>query len=318
MHTEIIHVALAAIVNSNNEVLISQRAPGAHLGGFSEFPGGKLESGEQVQKALLRELEEELGICATSYRPLIKVTHQYHDITVLLDVWKVDAYSGEPVGREGQAIRWLNVEQLDSAEFPAANAAIIMALNLPEHYLITGKFDSIDEFEARLGSAIDRGIRLAQLRLTHDWLQSADEKYATQVIRRAAALCEHTGVRLMFNLPDELQQIINPSCLHLNSRKLQQYRERPDCDYLSVSCHTVQEMLDAEALGVDFMVVSPVQATATHPEITPLGWEEFAAMVAQVSVPVYALGGVCRDDTEKAWSAGAQGIAAIGALWDLE
>lgn len=316
MHTEVIHVALATIVNNNNEVLISQRAPEAHLGGFWEFPGGKLGSGESVQHALLRELDEELGICATSYRPLIKVIHRYGDKTVLLDVWKVDTYSGKPIGREGQAIQWQKVEQLAPAEFPAANAAIIQALNLPEHYLITGKFDSIDEFERRLGSAIDCGIRLAQLRLTHDWLQSVDEKYAIQVIRRVTALCEHAGVRLMFNLPDELQQVINPSCLHLNSRKLQKYRQRPDCDYLSVSCHTVQEMLDAEALGVDFMVVSPVQATATHPEITPLGWEKFAAMTAQVSVPVYALGGVCRDDTEKAWSAGAQGIAAIGALWD--
>lgn len=316
MHTEVIHVALAAIVNHNNEVLISQRAPEAHLGGFREFPGGKLEAGEPVQHALLRELDEELGICATSYRPLIKVTHRYGDKTVLLDVWKVGAYSGKPVGREGQTIQWQKLEQLDPAEFPAANAAIIQALNLPEHYLITGKFDSIDEFEARLESAINRGIRLVQLRLTHDWQQSVDEKYAAQVIGRATAICEHAGVRLMFNLPDELQQFINPSCLHLNSRKLQQYKERPDCDYLSVSCHTVQEMLDAEALGVDFMVVSPVQATATHPEITPLGWEKFAAMTAKVSVPVYALGGVCRDDTEKAWAAGAQGIAAIGALWD--
>ncbi|MCW8831291.1 MAG: NUDIX domain-containing protein, partial [Gammaproteobacteria bacterium] len=61
MSAEVIHVAAAAIINNNNEVLISQRAPDAHQGGLWEFPGGKLESGESVQHALLRELGEELG-----------------------------------------------------------------------------------------------------------------------------------------------------------------------------------------------------------------------------------------------------------------
>ncbi|MCW8830433.1 MAG: thiamine phosphate synthase, partial [Gammaproteobacteria bacterium] len=192
----------------------------------------------------------------------------------------------------------------------------IKALKLPEHYLITGKFDSVEEFEQRLGAAIDRGIRLAQLRLTNDWLQTVDKKYAAEIIKLASNLCEQSRVRLMFNMPDELNHIIRPSCLHLNSRKLQQYSERPDCDFLSVSCHDTQEMIEAQKLGVDFMVLSPVQATATHPEITPLGWGRFAEMVDAVNVPVYALGGVSREDTEKAWLAGGQGVSAIGALWN--
>lgn len=311
-----IHVAVAAIVNSNNEVLISQRAQDVHLGGLWEFPGGKLESNESVEQALLRELDEELGIHASSYRPLIKVRHQYPDKTVLLDVWKVDAYTGQADGREGQLIRWLPVEQLNHTDFPAADVPVIRALNLPEHYLITGKFDSIQEFEQRLGSAIDRGIRLAQLRLTNDWLQTVTEKHAAEIIKLANDLCQQSKVTLMFNMPDELTHIITPTCLHLNSRKLQQYSQRPDCDILSVSCHNVQEMIAAQALGVDFMVLSPVQATATHLDIIPLGWDRFTEMVAEVNVPVYALGGVSRNDTEKAWLAGGQGISAIGALWN--
>ena len=75
-------------------------------------------------------------------------------------------------------------------------------------------------------------------------------------------------------------------------------------------------MIAAQALGVDFMVLSPVQATATHPDATPLGWQQFSEMITQVNVPVYALGGVSREDTEKSWLAGGQGVAAIGALWN--
>ena len=316
MSAEIIHVAAAVIINSDNEVLISQRAAYVHQGGLWEFPGGKLESGESVQQALLRELDEELGICVNSYRPLIKITHQYPDKTVLLDVWKVDDFTGQPVGREGQAIRWQAADQLNKKEFPAADVPVIQALNLPEHYLITGKFDSIIEFEERLGLAIDRGIRLTQLRLTNDWLQIVNKKYATEIIKLATDLCERSGVRLMFNMPDELSHIVTPSCLHLNSHKLRQYTERPDCDYLSVSCHTEKELTEAQNLGADFLVLSPVQVTATHPDATPLGWDKFSEMVSAVNVPVYALGGVSKDDTEKAWLAGGQGISAIGALWN--
>ena len=315
MSAEVVHVAAAAIINSRNEILISQRAPNAHQGGLWEFPGGKLEVGESVQQALLRELEEELDIHVNSYRPLIKITHQYAEKTVLLDVWKVDNYKGTPIGKEGQSICWQSIDQLNLAEFPAANVPAIQAINLPEHYLISGKFDSINEFEERFGRAIDDGIRLAQLRLTNDWLKTVNEKQASEIIKLARDLCEQSRVRLMFNIPDELNHIITPSCLHLNSRKLHQYVERPDCEYLSVSCHNLQEMMAAQALGVDFMVLSPVQVTKSHPDVVPLGWQQFSEMVSQVNVPVYALGGVSRDDTEKAWLAGGQGIAAIGALW---
>lgn len=317
MNAEVVHVAVAAIVNDNNEILISQRAPSSHQGGLWEFPGGKLEFGESAPQALLRELDEELGIRASSYRPLIKIIHQYSDKTVLLDVWKVEEYTGQTFGKEGQNIRWQAISQLDRTEFPAANIPIIQSLNLPEHYLITGKFNSIHDFEKRLASAIDTGIRLVQLRLTTDWLKTTSKKQADLIIQLATDLCEQSRVRLMFNLPDEIGHIITPSCLHLNSKKLQQYTERPECDYLSASCHNVQEMIDAQNLGVNFMVLSPVQATESHPDVTPIGWQQFSEMVAQVNMPVYALGGVSRGDMEKSWFAGAQGIAAIGALWNL-
>lgn len=316
MDTEIVHVAVAAIVNSNNEILISQRPPDVHQGGLWEFPGGKLEYGESVQQALMREINEELDLVIKSSRPLIKITHQYDDKTVLLDVWKVDDYSGDAFGKEGQAIKWQAVNQLDPVDFPAADVSVIQSLKLPEHYMITGEFDSPYDFKRRLVSAIEKGIQLVQLRITNDWLQESTGEVATEIIKIASDVCKQYKVRLMLNVPDELDYFAPAFCLHLNSRKLKQYTERPECEYLSVSCHTEQEMKAAQALGADFIVLSPVQATRSHPDASPLGWKKFSEMIAPVNIPVYALGGVSKDDTEKAWSAGAQGIAAVGALWN--
>ncbi|MDH5710970.1 MAG: Nudix family hydrolase [Gammaproteobacteria bacterium] len=317
MTKEVVHVAAAAIVNDFNEVLISQRAHDAHQGSLWEFPGGKIEHGESVHQALLRELHEEIDIHVDSCRPLIKVKHEYADKTVLLDVWKVNSFTGKITGKEGQAIRWQAVDQLSHSEFPAADVPVIRALNLPESYLITGKFDSIHDFEQRFGTAIDNGIRLAQLRLTHDWLQENNKKTASQIINLAINLCRQSGVRLLFNIPEEISTEITSSSLHLNSHKLSQYTSRPDCDALCVSCHTKEDLIEAQHLGADFMVLSPVQATATHPDVIPLGWDKFSEMIAEINVPVYALGGVSPGDLEKAWLAGAQGISAIGALWNL-
>lgn len=317
MTKEVVHVAAAAIVNNNNEVLISQRAHDVHQGGLWEFPGGKIEAGESVQQALLRELHEEIDIQVDSCRPLIKVKHEYADKTVLLDVWKVNSYTGRITGKEGQAIRWQAVDRLNYAEFPAADVPVIKALNLPESYLITGRFDSIPDFELRLGTAIDNGIRLAQLRLTHDWLQANDKKTALEIINLSINLCRHSSVRLLFNIPEAISAEITSSSLHLNSHKLRQYTSRPDCDYLCVSCHSKGDLIDAQNLGADFMVLSPVQATATHPDVVPLGWDKFSEMITEINAPVYALGGVSRGDLEKAWLSGAQGISAIGALWNL-
>jgi 8-oxo-dGTP diphosphatase len=121
----LVHVAVGVIVNAAREILVTRRAPGTHLAGLWEFPGGKVEAAESVEKALARELEEELGIEVLEARPLLQVRHRYPRKTVLLDTWRVLRYRGEPHGREGQPLRWLPVDQLTAASFPAADGPII-------------------------------------------------------------------------------------------------------------------------------------------------------------------------------------------------
>ncbi|NHN38110.1 8-oxo-dGTP diphosphatase MutT [Pseudomaricurvus alcaniphilus] len=120
-----VHVAAGVIVDGGGRILIARRPDHTHQGGLWEFPGGKVDAGETVAEALCRELLEELGINAREYSPLLEVRHDYPDKSVLLDVWQVTAFSGEPHGREGQPVQWVPVDALADYRFPEANMAII-------------------------------------------------------------------------------------------------------------------------------------------------------------------------------------------------
>lgn len=123
-----IHVAVGVIVNTDGDILIALRPDHVHQGGLWEFPGGKVETGETVQQALTRELQEELGIQSVEFRPLIEIRHEYEDKTVFLDVWWVDSFIGQAMGVEGQEVRWVGTGQLDNYTFPAANKPIVEAI----------------------------------------------------------------------------------------------------------------------------------------------------------------------------------------------
>ena len=130
MSAEPVHVAVAVIMNPQQHVLLALRQTHQHQGGLWEFPGGKVEAGESVYDALVREIEEEIGLTISSADELVKISHDYSDKTVLLDVWLVDAFIGEPKGREGQQLRWCAIADLKEDDFPAANAAIIGAIKV--------------------------------------------------------------------------------------------------------------------------------------------------------------------------------------------
>jgi 8-oxo-dGTP diphosphatase len=124
-----LHVAVAVIINTEQEVLIALRQAHQHQGGLWEFPGGKVEAGEATSEALKREVKEELDLAVVTAIPLLEVTHDYGDKLVLLDVWHVSEYAGEARGVEGQTIRWCAVNDLDTVNFPEANKTIINAIN---------------------------------------------------------------------------------------------------------------------------------------------------------------------------------------------
>lgn len=125
---ELIPVAAGVLRDASSRVLIARRPDGGHAGGFWEFPGGKIQSGESPLQALCRELAEEIGIQVSTAVPLMTFRHSYPERVVELHVFEVSHYSGEPQGLEGQPLRWVAVDELATAGLLAADLPIAEAL----------------------------------------------------------------------------------------------------------------------------------------------------------------------------------------------
>ena len=123
-----VHVAVGVIVDNTGQqtqYFLTKRLEHSHQGGKWEFPGGKVEKDETVAQALARELKEEVAIEVLSCQPLITINHDYYDKRVLLEVFIVDQYLGEPSAKEGQGQGWFTLDELQTLDFPKANQAII-------------------------------------------------------------------------------------------------------------------------------------------------------------------------------------------------
>jgi len=308
-----LHVVAAVIRDPAGRILISRRPEHAHLGGFWEFPGGKVEADETARLALVRELAEELGLRPGAMSPLIGVRHAYPDRRIYLEVWTVGEYEGEPRGREGQRIAWVAAADLADYPLPPADLPVLKAIGLPARYLITpdpGPDHGL--FLRRLETALRSGHTLVQFRAS-----ALSEKDYVALGRRAARLCESYGARLLINGDPQRLSRIGAHGVHLSGSWLHRCgpRATPGAGLLGASCHSPGDLDRAHRIGVDFAVLSPVLPTRSHPEARPLGWARFRAWVAEARIPVYALGGLSEAELERARSAGAQGVAGIRAFW---
>lgn len=306
----LIHVAVGVVRNSAGKVLIALRAAHQHQGNLWEFPGGKVEEGETCHNALVRELKEELGIDVLETRSLIQIEHHYSDKSVLLDVCYVTDFRGNAYGREGQPLKWVSPQNLNEYDFPEANKPILHAINLPECVAVSE--DNADEhlFELRLQAALKKGAGMLMLRFKSDadklWercLQYTQTHYPSLPVVINSAI----GEAFWSQLPG----------LHLTSAHLDRQMSRPvpASVLLGASCHNAAQVARANEIGADYIMLSPVMPTASHPGGQTLGWERFGKLVRLARCPVYALGGLTTAHTGVSQFYGGQGIAAIRHFW---
>ena len=307
-----VHVAVAVIENAQGEILIAKRLDHQHMGGYWEFPGGKVEPGETLLEALRREIQEELSLHIHTAEPFLKVPFQYPDKKVLLDIWRVTSFVGEPQGCEGQRIQWVNKDCLPHYTFPPANHPILTALALSERMLITGSFSDAAECVQRVHHAIlVNGIRAVQLR-AHTLSKAAYQTLAQQLL----PVCHSQGAKLLLNTCPEWF-VAGADGLHLSSHQLTKMRVRPYGReiFVGASCHNADEIRHAHAIGVDYVSLAPVLPTATHPGLAGLGWEQLSALASCSPVPVFAMGGLAEIHLPQVKAAYAFGVAAISAWW---
>lgn len=306
-----VEVAAAVIQCPDNTFLLARRPSDKIWAGYWEFPGGKVEPGETHYHALVRELKEELGVVVQTAYPWLTRIFTYPHATVRLSFFRVTEWTGEPHPHEGQEFSWQRVPGVTVTPVLPANAPILRALELPVLYAISNvqEFGEQD-FMCRLEVALQNGLKMVQLREKH-FSRDALRELALRML----PLMRRHDAQLILNADIELAREVGADGVQLTSTQLKDLRERPNVRWCAASCHNAEELRRAEALGCDFVLLSPVLATQSHPGAPHLGWENFEAAAAGASIPVYALGGLTQNDMQKAWRHGAHGISLLRQAW---
>ncbi|WP_153111128.1 Nudix family hydrolase [Propionivibrio limicola] len=308
------HVEVAAAVllrdgEQGREFLLAQRPEGKVYAGYWEFPGGKVEPGESLHEALVREIQEELGVTIDRAWPWLSCEYDYPHAIVHLKFFRAMSWHGEIAPLEHSGMTWLKIGGPTTvAPILPANGPILRALELPALYAITNAAENGVAAElARLQAALESGLRLIQIR---DKTLPADDRlaFANAVMELTA---EHPGTRVLVNDDASLAREVGAHGVHLSAGQLVQIEERPPFEFVAASCHNAAELAKAATLGLDFALLSPVLPTASHPGAPSLGWEEFARLTDRSPIPVFALGGMRPDMLDTALEHGAHGIALL-------
>ena len=321
-----IHVAVA-VLRYGDEFLLARRHTHQHQGGKLEFVGGKIEQSESPISALIREVDEELGldINENATTKMGRIWHDYGDKAVYLHVYQVLLTDGQyvdfrdrKIGCDGQEIGFFERDDVlrQKENFPAANAAILAWLTLPNIIIIShelgyfnNKTDWLDCYknlpknstllvrtknivnEDLLRSLIALRTDLRLVISLEDWLKIKDNQ--------GIDLDQIVAIRLTHH------ELINIDLSGLNLAHLP----------IIASCHDLDSLTKANELAklhpVMAVLLSPVKLTATHPDASALGWKVFEELAEVSDVPVIGLGGLSPEDLPDAHDHGAVAVAGI-------
>jgi 8-oxo-dGTP diphosphatase len=310
-----IEVAAAVLRRADGAFLLGLRPEGTPYAGCWEFPGGKLEPGETPHHALVRELQEELGIQSAVFFPWITVEHTYPDVHVRLHCFEVRECKPGPEGLERHVHAAFHWQESPQAPPPSpmlpTNVAIFRALSLPRQMGITHAADvGVKTQIAMAKKALEQGLPCLQVREP-----ALSENDRLDLIAALKPLAAAHAARLILNGDPQEAQALGLDGVHLSGQRLLALDARPDLPLVGASCHTRAELEKAAHWGLDYAFLGPVFPTQTHPGRPGLGWEAFSRLVSGLSIPVLALGGLSPFQLQDAQRCGAHGVAGIRGFW---
>ena len=317
MSKPFIDVAVGIILRADGQILLGQRPTDKAWPGWWELPGGKIEAGETVQQALVRELMEELGIEVTESTPWVTYVHEYPKTIVRLGFCKVTAWHGEPRGMENQALAWVDPQgPLSVGPVLPATEPPLRWLTFPDRYLVSniGSAEGLPAWLERLDAALGSGPLFVQFR-EPEWQARAhqddmEQRQLQSAFESVLQRCRQVGAKCLVNAVHSESWWTQADGVHLRATDIELRRAVPAKPaLLAASVHDEDECLAAREMDVDFMVMGHVLDTPSHPDTPGMGWEAFQALAHQAGCPVYAIGGQSGDTLATAKSHSAHGIA---------
>lgn len=295
--TKVVLDIAIGLVFHQGQVLVGWRTSDQHQGNKYEFPGGKLESQETPIAACRREVFEEVGVDIAVWHPFDLITHRYDDLTLNLHVFHAQL-DDSALPQVKTPWSWYTRSQLHSLKFPAANKKIIARLNWPTQIKISEEIDAL----AQLGADQALYWRIAAAQLNETDLQDFDASQLSGLI---------VNIEICNLLSPQHRQHI--TAVHFKQHQLMALKigDLPLGQRCIAACHDLDAIRQAQAVGFDAVLLSPVQATASHPEAIGMGWEVFQQLAQQCHIPVFALGGMQPSDLSLVQQHLGYGVAGI-------
>ena len=306
MRLPIIEVAATIVRAPDGRVLLAERTRRQIAAGFWELPGGKIEPGETALAAAARELEEEIGIRPIGARKWISYHHDFRTRRLRLRFFLVERWAGEPTGREGQRLRWVDPAAPSVTPILPSNDRVLLALGLPSLYAMASADPTRTVAVAleTVARQVADGARLIQVGAPD---MPPDQRVA--LARRAQTFASGHGARVLLSGSALEAGRAGVAGVHSSSIQLGRTSFRPPVQLWIASCHDAHDLARATALGADAAVVSPVLPCARHPERQALGWDGLRNLAATASIPLFAHGGLSAQSVAQARGAGAVGVA---------